>query len=118
MREEVKQIRLVEDPPFSSHMDVSIFDFGGKDGTLRKRGKITVEYSPYDIKQLKAKGHTTLESALDYYRKWIYDTVRYFLLTEFELEPGGWDRLLGQIEEQIRKYYPEASIHFQPKNVE
>ena len=102
---DVKQIRLVADQPFYNNMDVSICDFGGKDGALRKRGKITVDYSSYDIKQLKAKGHSTLESALDYYRKWIYDTVRYFLLTEFELEEGGWDHLLGQIEAQIAKYY-------------
>ena len=104
----VKEIRLVADQPFYNNMDVAICDFGGKDGALRKRGKITVEYSAYDIKQLKAKGHTTLESALEYYRDWIYNTVRYFLLTEFVLEEGGWEHLLGLIEAQIGKYYEEV----------
>ena len=104
----VKEIRLVADQPFYNNMDVAICDFGGKDGALRKRGKITVEYSAYDIKQLKAKGHTTLGSALEYYRNWIYDTVRYFLLTEFELEEGGWEHLLGLIQAQIEKYYEEV----------
>ena len=104
----VKQIRLVADKPFYNNMEVAICDFGGKDGALRRRGKITVDYSAYDIKQLKAKGHETLDSALEYYRNWIYGTVRYFLLTEFELEEGGWDHLLGLIREQIEKYYEEA----------
>ncbi|MBQ8563509.1 MAG: hypothetical protein IJ443_06440 [Firmicutes bacterium] len=104
---DVKQIRLVADQPFYNNMDVTICDFGGKDGALRKRGKITVEYSAYDVKQLKARGYTTLEQALGYYREWMYETVRYYLLTEFELEEGGWEHLLGLIKAQIEKYYEE-----------
>ena len=105
---DVKQIRLVADKPFYNNMDVAICDFGGKDGSLRKRGKITVDYSSYDIKQLKARGYDTLESTLEYYRNWIYDTVRYFLLTEFELEEGGWEHLLDLIGTQIKQYYEEV----------
>lgn len=106
----VKQIRLLPDSPFYNNVDLNIYDFGEAGGTLRWRGKITVEYSEYDIRQLKSEGIRTVEDALDYYQRKIYATVRRYLLTEFELDAdaegnGGWEQILAIIEEHIREYY-------------
>ena len=101
-------IRLVADAPFYNSVDLAICDFGGKEGALRKRGKITVEYSAWDVKQLKAQGHDTLEKALGYYKDWIYRTVRRYILVEFDLEEGQWDAILAIVEDHIRNYYEEA----------
>ena len=103
-----KLIRLIPDAPFYNNVDLAICDFGGKDGALRKRGKITVEYSQWDVKQLKLQGHDTLEKAMEYYKDWIYRTVRRYILVEFDLEEGQWEAILGIVEEHIRKYYEEV----------
>lgn len=102
---DLKKIRLIPDQPFYNNVEVAICDFGGKDGALRKRGKITVDYSSYDIKQLKSRGYSTLEEAMDYYRKWIYDTTRYFLLYDLEMEEEEWKTILDIIREKIQQYY-------------
>lgn len=108
----VKKVRLLPDSPFYNNVDLNICDFGGPGGSLRQRGKITVDYSEYDIRQLKSEGIRTVEDALDYYRRKIYATVRRYLLTEFELEAdtegsGGWEQILSIIEEHIRQYFQE-----------
>lgn len=108
----VKKVRLLPDSPFYNNVDLNISDFGGPGGSLRQRGKITVDYSEYDIRQLKSEGIRTVEEALDYYRRKIYATVRRYLLTEFELEPdeegsGGWEQINFIMEEHIRQYFQE-----------
>lgn len=107
--QEVKHIRLVADVPFHNNVDLAICDFGGPQGALRQRGKITVDYAEYDINQLKAQGIQTLSAALDYYKDTIYKTVRRYLLTEFALEEGGWDHILDLVENQIKQYFPEEN---------
>jgi hypothetical protein len=125
--ENLKQIRLVADKPFYNNVDLAICDFGGPDGSLRVRGRITVDYGEYDINQLKGQGVDTLEKALAYYKDMIYKTVRRYLLTDFQLvaAPGdagykanaagntgtadhdddGWPEILHIIAGQIKGYY-------------
>jgi len=105
---ERRLIRLVPDAPFYNNVDLSICDFGGKDGALRKRGKITVEYSAWDVNQLKKDGYDTLEKALWYYKDWIYRTVRRYILVEFDLEEGQWEMILQIVEDHVAKYYEEV----------
>lgn len=102
--EEEKMIRLVPDKPFFNNVDLAICDYGGADGALRTRGKITVEYAEADINQLKSQGIDTLGKALDHYQQLIYKTVRRYLLTEFQLEDG-WNDILDLIREKIKNYY-------------
>ena len=102
--EEQKIICLKADQPFYNNVDLAICDYGGPKGALRIRGKITVDYAKSDIEQLKAQGIDTLEEALDYYKNKIYNTVRRYLLVDFQLEEG-WEPVLTLIKEKIEQYY-------------
>lgn len=101
---ELKTICLKPDQPFYNNVDLAICDYGGPKGALRTRGKITVDYAESDINQLKEQGIDTLDKALDYYKDKIYNTVRRYLLIDFQPE-GGWEPLLNLIREKIAQYY-------------
>lgn len=109
---ETKPIRLVAQQPFHNDVDLVIYDFGGPDGSLRKRGKITVDYSSYEVKQLKMQGVETLEAALDHYKELIFNTCRRYLLVAPDLIPdeegkGGWEEILTIIKEHIAPHYED-----------
>ncbi|MCI8608802.1 MAG: hypothetical protein HFE73_04065 [Firmicutes bacterium] len=100
----IKEIRLIPDEPFHNNVDLAICDFGGPEGALRQRGKITVDFAEADVNQLKEQGIDTMEKAMDYYQDKIYRTVRRYLLTEFALvadsdqkkEEGGIDAMAAK----------------------
>ena len=102
--EDSKMIYLKPDQPFYNNVDLSICDYGGPKGSLRVRGKITVDYAESDINQLKEQGIDTLEKALDYYKNKIHQTVRRYLLIDFQPE-GGWEPVLTLIRDKIKQYY-------------
>ena len=66
----------------------------------KKRCGITVEFARGDIEQLK-KQDMGLGEALDYYRSWIYDVVRYHILDEWEAV-SGLDETMNIISEKIK----------------
>lgn len=57
----MKEIKLVCDAPFFDKVDVNVLDFpSGPEGEPRRRCKITVEFGPYDLAQLKSRDWTTM----------------------------------------------------------
>lgn len=101
----MKEIRLVPDAPYSYKVDVAAMDYPqGADGPERRRLKVTVEYGKFDIDQLKKRGIDTLESAVSYYRDWIYNMVRISISSDWECI-GGMDETLEIIRGYIEKYY-------------
>ena len=56
----IKEIRLIPDEPFHNNVDLAICDFGGPEGALRQRGKITVDFAEADVNQLKEQGIDTI----------------------------------------------------------
>lgn len=100
----MKEIKLVCDVPFFDKVDVNVLDFpGGRDGEPRCRCKITVDFGPYDLAQLKKQG-LSLEAAMEYYEKKVYDTVKLYLAQDW-ICVEGHDELFEIIEDKVASYY-------------
>ena len=99
------QIKLVAASPFFNSCDVTIYDV--TEGREKKRCKITAEYAKVDVDELKRKGHKDLESAMTYYKEWLYAVVRHYIADEWEATEG-YDEFMGIIRDHIGKYYQEG----------
>ena len=99
------QIKLVPASPFFNSCDLTVFDV--KDGRDKKRCKITVEYAKVDVDDLKRKGHTDFDSAMQYYKEWLYAVVRHYIADEWECAEG-YDETMNIIADHISRYYQEG----------
>ena len=100
----MKEIKLVCDAPFFNHVDINVIDYPhGRDGEERNRMKITCDYGKYDVEQLIKRG-LDFDGAMDYYRDWIYNTVRIRISQDWECV-GGMDEALALIEEKIKQFF-------------
>ena len=96
----MKEIKLVCDAPFFDKVDVNVLDFpSGPEGEPRRRCKITVEFGPYDLAQLKKQG-LDYDGAMEYYEKKVYDTVKFYLAHDWVCIDGH-DELFDIIEERF-----------------
>ena len=94
----MQKVKLVPDAPFATRLDIDVYTLDG--GSEKKRCSITAEFARGDIEELKKQG-MELCGALDYYRSWIYDVVRYHILDEWEAE-SGLDETVNIISEKIK----------------
>ena len=102
----MKEIKLVCDAPFFDKVDVNVLDFpSGREGEPRRRCKITVEFGPYDLAQLKKQG-LGFDDAMEYYEKKVYDTVKFYLAHDWVCIDGH-DELFDIIEEKVSAYYAQ-----------
>lgn len=99
----MRKIKLVPAKPFYNICDVDVYDV--TDGRERKRCKIQVEYSAADVRQLKEKG-MDCEAAKEYYKGWIYDLVKHYILDDWECI-GGMDKVMMIIDRYIRGQFEE-----------
>ena len=102
----MKEIKLVCDTPFFFFFFVNVLDFpSGREGEPRRRCKITVEFGPYDLAQLKKQG-LDYDSAMEYYEKKVYDTVKFYLAQDW-ICVEGHDELFKMINEKVSAYYAQ-----------
>lgn len=94
----MQKVRLVPDAPFATRLDIDVYTLDGE--SWKKRCGITAEFARGDIEQLQ-KQNMGLCEALDYYRSWIYDVIRYHILDEWEAA-AGLDETLNIISEKIK----------------
>lgn len=96
-----KQILLVPGPPLSNRLEIEVMDRPNEfaDDFSRRRCKITVEYSPRDLEELKNQG-MDMDAALDYYRKYIYDLVRFHIAQDWE-DAGGMEETMEIIKTRL-----------------
>ncbi|MBK5253684.1 MAG: hypothetical protein JJE03_04420 [Peptostreptococcaceae bacterium] len=99
--EDIKKIKMVPDKPYVSTCDVKIYDeVNGED---RKRFAIKLEYSKYDIDELKKEG-LGYEEIIVHYKDWIYSTIRIYLCYEWECD-SGYDEVIKILEEAVKKQF-------------
>ena len=102
----MKEIKLVCDAPFFDKVDVNVLDFpSGSEGKPRRRCKITVEFGPYDLAQLKKQG-LDYDGAMEYYEKKVYDTVKFYLTQDWVCIEGH-DGLFDIITKKVSAYYAQ-----------
>ena len=100
----MKEIKLKPDKPFYNSVDVAVMDFPkGRDAEPRQRCKITVDFSQFDVKQLQKRG-LNYDGAMDYYRDWLYNVVRYHIASDWEAVDG-YDKVFDIIREKVQAYY-------------
>lgn len=97
----MRKIKLVPDVPFSTNCDISIYDV--TEGNEKKRCKIKVEYSEYDVEQMKDKG-ASKEEVLENYKTMIYGIVKYYIAGDWECV-NGYDSVLKIIDDKIKNYF-------------
>ncbi|MDD5923104.1 MAG: hypothetical protein PUC44_08040 [Eubacteriales bacterium] len=96
----MREIKLVPKIPFSNHMEVELFDYpDGLSGEERKRCDIDVDYTPEDIRNLKAAG-MDCAAMKEYYRKEVLQMIRAMIGPDFEVA-GGMEEVLSKIEEHL-----------------
>ena len=98
----MKEIKLIPDVPFKNSVDVAVVDFPAS-GKERQRCKITVDFSPYDVKHLQDRG-MSLKDAMEYYKKRVYDVVKYHISQDWQCV-GGYEEVMGIIEKRIKEYF-------------
>ena len=101
-----KELLLVPGIAFGNHLEVAVMDYprGREDGTTRRRCKVTLEYGRTDVDQLKAQGHDLLESAMAYYRDYIYQLVKVNISSDWTCV-GGLEETMAIVQEHLKKYY-------------
>ncbi len=92
------KIKLIPEEPYFNKCEVAVIDV--TDGKEKQRCKITVEYGEYDVEELKKKGITDKPAAMKYYRGYIYDLIKYYIIGDFEYT-GGLDQVLDIISEHL-----------------
>ena len=77
----MRRIRLTPVLEFGSRAEFAIIDV--TESPEKKRGTITVDYSPADIDRLKETG-LDYDGAMDYYKERIYGLVKYYISGDWE----------------------------------
>ena len=96
----MRKIKLENTLEFGSRADFAIIDV--TEGA-RKRGTITIDYAPSDIRQLQTEG-LDLEGAMEYYRNRIYNLVRYYISGDWE-DAGGLSDALALIRRHVEQNF-------------
>ena len=98
----MKKIKLKMDPPTYNSVDVGVIDYLD-DGRERLRLKVNVEFAKYDVEQLQKKG-MSIDQAMDYYKDWLYNTVKVNLAQDWECTEG-LEEVLAFIREMVARFY-------------
>ena len=101
----MRKIILEKTLEFGSRCDFAIYDVTdcAESGQGKKRGTITIDYSPADVRNLISEGKD-LEAALLYYRDRIYSLVKYYISGDWECV-SGLDGALETITKHIKPYF-------------
>ena len=100
----MKDILLKPHTPYFSHLEVDVLDFPGGPGTdPRKRMTVTVEYSKFDVDQIR-KEYPDLDGVMEYYRDWLYSLVRARLLDDWTAV-GGLEETMAIVEDHIKDMF-------------
>jgi hypothetical protein len=84
----MKEILLKPQEPYFSHLDVDVLDFpNGTSAEPRKRMTVTIEYSEFDVNQIRRDGRD-LDGVMEYYNDWLYDLIRARLLDDWTAVSG------------------------------
>lgn len=97
----MRKIKLEPILEFGSKADFAIIDV--TEAPFRKRGTITIDYAPSDIRTLREEG-LDLKGALAYYENRIYELVKYYISGDWE-DAGGLDGAMEIINDHLRSYY-------------
>ena len=110
----MKEILLVPGPALSSKIEIEVMDFpngipqdldASTDliAAARKRCKITVEYGRPDVLELKSQGKD-LDAALAYYNTYIYNLVKFHILSDWT-PTSGLDEIMSILREKLEPYF-------------
>lgn len=94
------KVKLVPDIPFATSLDIDVYTVSEDGSSQKKRCTIKAEFARGDIEEL-VKENMNLNQALEYYREWIYDVVRYHILDEWEAV-SGFDETMDIIYKKIK----------------
>lgn len=97
----MRKIKLELALEFGSRADFAIIDV--TDEPAKKRGTITIDYAPVDVKQL-IEQDLDFDGAMDYYKNRIYALVRHYISGDWE-DAGGYDEALDIIGKHVRLHY-------------
>ena len=97
----MKEILLKPGPALTNRLEIEVLDF--HEDVARKRCTITVEYGRPDALELKNRG-MSLGQAMEHYEKYIYDLVKFRILSEWS-SVGGMEEALEIIRERITPYF-------------
>ncbi|MBQ1395675.1 MAG: hypothetical protein IIY84_00060 [Eubacterium sp.] len=84
---EPKEIVLIPDIPYTYKVDVDVCDLPVPGGKPRKRCRVTVDFLPGDIEEMKGRGMSE-EEILAHYDAYLYDLVRSSLVSEWTCVSG------------------------------
>ena len=102
----MKEILLKPQEPYFNHLEVDVLDFpNGKTAEPRKRMTVTIEYSEFDVKQIRRDGRD-LNGVMEYYNDWLYDLVRARLLDEWTAV-GGLEETMNIVRDHISGMFEE-----------
>lgn len=101
----MRKMKLITGEDFYNRCEVSVYDI--TEEKEKRRCKVTVEYSAADVRQLRSQGIEDLDAALEHYRDWIYDIVKYYITDDWECAEG-MDEVTDIIAEHIREYFEEG----------
>ena len=103
----MKEILLKPGPALSNRLEIDVMDFPNgaesAEAAGRKRCTITVEYGRPDALELKNQG-MNLDQAMEHYEKYIYDLVKFRILSEWS-PVGGLEESLAIVREHIARYF-------------
>ena len=103
----MRKIILEPTLEFGSRCDFAIIDIteseSSANGSGKKRGTITIDYSPADVRQLIADGND-LDGALKYYHDRVYSLVKYYISGDWECVRG-YDEAMDIIKRHIEPFF-------------
>ncbi len=96
----MKEILLKPQTPYFTHLDVDVLDFpGGPDAEPRKRMTVTIEYSKFDVDQIRRET-PDLEGVMEYYNDWLYQLIRVRILDDWTAV-GGLEETMDIVRDHI-----------------
>ena len=100
----MKEILLQPKTPYFNHLEVDVLDFpGGLSSDPRKRMTVDIDYSKFDVDQLKKDG-LDLVGAMAYYNDWLYHLVRARFLDDWTAVDG-LDETMEIVRDHIKDYF-------------
>ena len=100
----MKELLLRPQEIFVTHVEVDVLDFPkGLDKEPRRRMTVAIEYSKYDVDQLKKDG-LDLEGAMAYYEDWFYHLIRAHLLSDWTAV-GGLEETMAIVRSHIENMF-------------
>ena len=81
--------------------EIDVFDVTA--GAPKKRCRITIDYTPADLEQIRSEGRTDTKAAMEYYDQRIYELVRLNISDDWE-----WAEGRDEVEAVIRRHIDDA----------